>query len=111
MGCIVKIIRPLSVDQDSMLDEFAYLPYVQPLYDAIFPRLSAHDIDQVGWRFGYLPPIYSVLPPWFRRSFFSLLHCLLQIPLLVLVRPSEEVLGIDLIGCWCVGSSKIIWDN
>lgn len=48
VGCIVKIIRPLSVDKDAMVDEFAYRPFVQPLYVAIFPRLSAHDIDQAS---------------------------------------------------------------
>lgn len=47
VGAIVKIIRPLSADEDSMVDDFAYQPLVQPLYNAIYPRLSAHDIDQV----------------------------------------------------------------
>lgn len=46
VGAIVKIIRPLSADEDSMVDDFAYQPLVQPLYNAIYPRLSAHDIDQ-----------------------------------------------------------------
>lgn len=49
MGNIVKIIRPLPLEDqgDVMVDAFAYQPLVKPLYDAIFPRLSAHDIDQV----------------------------------------------------------------
>lgn len=46
VGSIVKIVRPLSVRRDAMVDNFAYQPLVQPLYNAIFPRLSAHDIDQ-----------------------------------------------------------------
>lgn len=44
----MKIIRPLSEDQNAMVDDFEYQPLVQPLYDAIYPRLSAHDIDQVS---------------------------------------------------------------
>lgn len=47
VGSIVQIVRPLSREEDAMVDTFAYQPLVQPLYDAIFPRLSAHDIDQV----------------------------------------------------------------
>lgn len=48
VGSIIKIVRPLSAESDAMVDDFAYQPLVQPLYDAIYPRLSAHDIDQVG---------------------------------------------------------------
>ncbi|CAM9429024.1 unnamed protein product, partial [Choristocarpus tenellus] len=44
VGSIVMIIRPRS--GDGMDDSFAYGPLVMPLYKAIFPRLSAHDIDQ-----------------------------------------------------------------
>ncbi|CAM9481770.1 unnamed protein product, partial [Ectocarpus sp. 8 AP-2014] len=46
VGSIIKIVRPLSVETDAMVDDFAFQPLVQPLYDAIYPRLSAHDIDQ-----------------------------------------------------------------
>eukprot|EP00903_Cladosiphon_okamuranus_P016633 g15341.t1 len=46
IGSIIKIVRPLSVETDVMVDDFAYQPLVQPLYEAIHPRLSAHDIDQ-----------------------------------------------------------------
>ncbi|CAM9131475.1 unnamed protein product, partial [Ectocarpus sp. 12 AP-2014] len=46
VGSIIKIVRPLSVETDAMVDDFAFKPLVQPLYDAIYPRLSAHDIDQ-----------------------------------------------------------------
>lgn len=47
VGSIIKIVRPLSVETEAMVDDFAFQPLVQPLYDAIYPRLSAHDIDQV----------------------------------------------------------------
>ncbi|CAN0499183.1 unnamed protein product, partial [Laminaria digitata] len=46
VGSIVQIVRPLKREEGAMVDDFAYQPLVQPLYDAIFPRLSAHDIDQ-----------------------------------------------------------------
>ncbi|CAM9970460.1 unnamed protein product [Ascophyllum nodosum] len=46
VGNIVKIIRPLPAEDNAMGDDFAYQPLVKPLYNAIFPRLSAHDIDQ-----------------------------------------------------------------
>lgn len=48
IGSIIKIVRPLSSETDVMVDDFAYQPLVQPLYEAIYPRLSAHDIDQVS---------------------------------------------------------------
>ena len=54
MGNIVKIIRPLPAEDNAMGDDFAYQPLVKPLYNAIFPRLSAHDIDQVENQDKYL---------------------------------------------------------
>ncbi|CAN0244977.1 unnamed protein product, partial [Discosporangium mesarthrocarpum] len=44
VGSIIRIIRPRV--GNTMDDSFNYTPVVMTLYNAIFPRLSAHDIDQ-----------------------------------------------------------------
>lgn len=55
IGSMIRILRPMSTETNAMVDDFAYQPFVKPLYDAIYPRLSAHDIDQVGVDMGGVP--------------------------------------------------------
>ena len=43
---IIAIIRPLTPDRSAFAGDYDSAAFVEPLYEALYPRLEAHDLDQ-----------------------------------------------------------------